>query len=255
VVIHRPPDGRAQRVEVDAGWIIYEDSDLIALNKQAGCYVEMTPWDVANHVRGSLLRFLAERDGSTPPLHLAHRLDRDTSGVLLLGKTPAANAGLYKSFIKGQAHKQYIALCAGEPAFDQLDIATGHGRGKHGFFRIYPLDQVGEPLPGDNLVKRMETRIQVLERMQGAARVQAEPLTGRTHQIRLHMAHLGHPLIGDQKYGGPPGWGDLYPDGHLLHALRLVIPHPRTHYQLVLEAPTPEWAGVRPTTQDPRPES
>lgn len=242
VTISRPPTGSYQHVHIEPNSILFEDADLLALDKPPGVYVEATPWDIHGHVRGALEQFLSERDQHMPRLHLAHRLDRDTSGVLLFSKNPAVNAALQASFAGGKAHKQYICRCQGEPAEDHFELNTGHGRGAKGQFRVYPLDEIGRVLPqGGGTVKGMQTRFAVLQRGGDNALVQAEPLTGRTHQIRLHLAYLGHPLLGDTRYGGAQLWGTLLLPYHLLHAARLSLPHPRTGELLVIEAHSVWW--------------
>jgi 23S rRNA pseudouridine1911/1915/1917 synthase len=242
VVIHRPPGGPQPDLIVTPDWVLYEDADLIALNKPVGTYVEMTPWDMHRHIRGALSVMLTARDGQVPTLHLAHRLDRDTSGVLLLSKNPAVNARLYTLFGSGEVHKTYVAHCVGEPNFEQTQITTGHGRSRNGLFRIYPQDEVGRELPGGSKVKRMETSLRVLRQLGGSALIEASPRTGRTHQIRLHLAHLGYPLVGDVKYGGPQTWEGEMLSAHQLHAWRIELPHPGTSDLLQIEAPLPPWA-------------
>jgi 23S rRNA pseudouridine1911/1915/1917 synthase len=244
VVVHRPPSGEQPDVVISEAMILYEDADLIVLNKSAGSYVEMTPWDAERHVRGALVHWMAARDGAVPTLHLAHRLDRDTSGVLLLTKNPQVNAALYASFGAGQVQKTYIALCAGDPVFTEQVIETGHGRSRNGMFRVYSLDEVGGLLPDGAKIKHMQTHLRVLQRFGDAALIEAYPKTGRTHQIRLHMAHIGHAVLGDAKYGGPLRWQGKTLTAHLLHAWRLVLPHPRTHFTLELEARLPEWVTM-----------
>jgi 23S rRNA pseudouridine1911/1915/1917 synthase len=246
IFIHTPPGGAYRDVVLDPRRIIFEDDDLLALDKPPGVYVESTPWDDDGHLRGAVAHFLGERGRVAPGdpyLHLVHRLDRDTSGVLLLSKRQEVNAALQRAFVEGLVNKRYLCVCAGEPPAETFVAETGHGRGRQGLFRIYPLEEVGRELPGGARVKPMLTRFTVLRRMGDSALVLAEPVTGRTHQIRLHLAHLGHPLIGDARYGGPAEWrGEVAPQ-HLLHAETLSLPHPRTGSPLTIRAPAPEWAG------------
>jgi 23S rRNA pseudouridine1911/1915/1917 synthase len=242
VAIHRPLAGVYPEIHAEAEQIIYEDEDLLALNKPAGVYVYSTPWDAEGNLHAALTRFLAARDGRQPRLHLAHRLDRDTTGVLLVTKNPKVNAAIQAAFIRHTITKQYLAVCAGVPSEHDFTITTGHGRGAHGLFRVYPVDEIDRVLINGARVKPMHTRFQVLRRSEDATFLHAFPETGRTHQIRLHLAHLGHPLIGDARYGGPAFWRGAPALYHLLHAERLTLPHPRTRYPLELIAPAPEWA-------------
>jgi 23S rRNA pseudouridine1911/1915/1917 synthase len=254
IAIHRPAAGSYAEATVTTDQIIYEDADLIALNKPPGAYVDSTPWDADGNLHAALGRFLAARDGVAPRLHPAHRLDRDTTGVLLFSRNPAVNRALQVAFAGGAtrwpntapseaglAHKEYRCLCQGAPAEERFEIATGHGRERHGRFRVYPFEEIGRLLPDGSRVKGMRTQFQVEQRLGDAALVRAFPLTGRTHQIRLHLAWLGHPLLGDLKYGGPAAWRDQPLPYHLLHAERLTLPHPRTALPLMIVAPAPKW--------------
>jgi 23S rRNA pseudouridine1911/1915/1917 synthase len=244
VAIQLPLSGCYPDVTVVAEQILYEDDDLLALHKPPGVYVDSTPWDAEGNLHAALTRFLAARDGRQPRLHLAHRLDRDTTGVLLVSKNPAINPAIQRGFVRGTFHKEYLALCAGEPAEDEFALTTGHGRTTHGFFRVYPAEHIGQMLLYGSRVKEMRTRFAVERRVGDAALLRAYPETGRTHQIRLHLAYIGHPLLGDTKYGGPAVWRDQPIPYHLLHAERLALPHPRTKEQLELVAPAPEWTHL-----------
>ena len=157
-----------------------------------------------------------------------HRLDRDTSGCLVVARNRDAIRSLSAQFADGTVQKTYVALCAATADYDGVEenrrIFTGWGRAKYGLFRLYDAADVGRALPGNKKVKHAETTI-IVERVitdgvtlrfcEPASDADAErrrhrvalarcsPLTGRTHQIRLHCASLGLPLIGDVRYGGP----------------------------------------------------
>ncbi|MCS6879871.1 MAG: RluA family pseudouridine synthase [Oscillochloridaceae bacterium] len=234
-----PADGYTD-VTITAEDLAYEDAWLIAVHKRAGWYVGATPWDAQGNVLAALGRYLTSRDGAAPPLHLAHQLDRDTSGLLLVSKAPAANAALQAAFTTGEVVKTYLGLCAGRPPWSAIDLRTGHGRAAGGRWRIYPLEAVGQALPeGGGRVREAHSSFRVARTLGDAALVIAVPHTGRTHQIRLHLAHLGHPLLGDTRYGGPPGYAGQPLPGHLLHAAELRLRHPITGAMLALASPPP----------------
>jgi 23S rRNA pseudouridine1911/1915/1917 synthase len=240
LTLRLPPPGGYDEVVLGAGDILYEDAWLMALHKAMGWYVGATPWDARGNVLAALGRYLAARDRRAPPLHLAHQLDRDTSGVLLVSKDPAANAPLQAAFAGGRVAKVYLCLCAGAPEWEELEVATGHGRSAGGRWRVYPLEEVGRALPaGGGRVREARTALRVEARLPGAALVRALPATGRTHQIRLHMAHAGFPLLGDVRYGGPASYSGRELPGHLLHAASLRLAHPITGAPLALESPLP----------------
>lgn len=240
LTLHLPPTGRYPEVWIEPTDIAWEDPWLIALHKRAGWYVGATPWDIHGNVLAALGRYLANRDGSTPPLHLAHQLDRDTSGILLVSKTPEANAALQAAFAEGRVSKTYFCLCTGQPAWRRLELHTGHGRAAGGRWRVYPLDMVGQTLPaGGGRVREARTTLYVTRTLPDAALIVAIPHTGRTHQIRLHLAYAGHPLLGDTRYGGPSHYAGMTLPGHLLHAAELRFTHPITGAPVVLASPLP----------------
>lgn len=210
-------------------------------------------------------------------LQLVHRLDRDTSGVLLLATCRAASNSLHRAFNLGQATKTYVCLCTGlKPAWKQITVDTGHGRSKHGLWRIYDHKDIGCELPGGSRIRNARTLFCVesmvpkeqQESSGNAAlatttttwssteegrcreedgsfwiRLRAQPVTGRTHQIRLHCAYLGLPIAGDLKYCGTPFDCHGKPlEHHLLHAESLELPHPSRRKGVVeLFAPRPLW--------------
>ncbi len=216
-----------------ASLVLYEDDDVIALDKPAGLAVQGGA-KTTRHIDG-LLDALA-RDGERP--RLAHRLDRDTSGVLLLGRTPAATAALAKAFQSHAAAKTYWAIVRGVPRPAQGLIK--------GFMKK------GRPAGGDREVmvrarhgekgaQHARTRYAVVAAAgRRAAWVALRPETGRTHQLRFHMAEIGHSICGDRKYVCDIPEPEGLPKGLMLHARSLALPHPSGRGRLVVEAPLPE---------------
>lgn len=215
--------------------VVYEDEATIAINKPPGL-ASQGGTGTARHVDGLMAGL--RPSGDRP--RLAHRLDRDTSGVLLLAKTARAAAALTKAFRDRSARKVYWALVAGVPKPPQatIDLALKKvgGKGK---------ERMGWDDPdGDRAI----TDYAVLEHAgRFAALVAMKPLTGRTHQLRAHMAAIGHPILGDGKYGGDaaklPGM-DL-PRGMMLHARSLDLPQPGGGGRLFVEAePPPEFKAA-----------
>ena len=240
LVIHFPPDGMYSTVTITPDDIIWEDKWLLALNKRPGWHANYTPWDVWGAIPYALAAFMRARHGQAMPLHLAHQLDRDTSGVLLVSKDPAINRSLQELFLTGGMSKTYLAVATGVIESDAFDVQTGHGRGKSGLFRVYPLADVGLKLPyGSQRVRSMHTRFKVLARSEHATLAHAFPITGRTHQIRLHLTEIGHPIVGDARYGGLLDIDGLAIPRHLLHAAQLGFTHPVTKEPISLQAPLP----------------
>jgi 23S rRNA pseudouridine955/2504/2580 synthase len=230
--------------------VLYKDDDIIVLNKPAGLPVQGGSKQT-RHVDGlsEALRF----DYEEKP-RLVHRLDKDTSGVLVLGRTRAAASALTAAFRHRETRKIYWALVAGVPTPYLGEIkyglvkAPGHGRGGEGekMFCVHPRDM--NDTPG---AKRAHTLYATLYRVAGRASwVAMEPITGRTHQLRAHMAEIGHPIIGDGKYGGSgqenmgDGWGaqlgGIISKKLHLHARRLQIEHPVSRKIMEFTAPLPD---------------
>ncbi|KAM0911925.1 hypothetical protein ACQ4PT_013118 [Festuca glaucescens] len=213
-----------------------------------------------------------------PNLHLANRLDRDTSGLMVITKCNKVASKLVKAFTEHKVKKTYLALCIGcPPSWDKIKICSGHGRSKHGAWRVYAMSDVGRTLPGGSSVRDMSTKFELLgTNGKGQFRepsnvdsddiesitvqekaadhtsnddvkndmifVRAYPQSGRTHQIRLHCQYLGFPIRGDEKYGGVIEWNDVACDGHALHAESLSFVHPVTELPVTFRAPLPSWA-------------
>ena len=197
--------------------VIYKDADVIALNKPEGLAVQGGS-GTTRHIDGLLdgLRFGKDRP------HLVHRLDKETSGVLILGRTPQATAFLTEAFRTKEAHKKYWALVAGEPSEEKgvIEAPLLKKNGKNGAELVY-VDSDGKPAV---------SAYQVLASSQGVSWIEFSPKTGRTHQLRVHAAFLGCPILGDEKYGRQT-LSLLKTLGltkrMYLHAVYLKIPHPK----------------------------
>ena len=178
-----------------------------------------------------LLHAFARSNGKRP--QLVHRLDRDTSGVILAAKTQPAASALGKAWMARQVAKTYLALVGGgapEPGSGVIDAPLRRDEvGREAYTRIA---QAGE---GDAAL----TRYRTLANGEVAALVEARPETGRMHQIRVHMAHVGRPLLGDVRYGGALAAGGHAAPRLMLHALALEFPHPDGGRRRV-EAPPPQ---------------
>ncbi|MDO9224108.1 MAG: RluA family pseudouridine synthase [Caulobacter sp.] len=207
--------------------IIYEDEEVLVLNKPHGLAVQGGT-KTTQHVDRLLS---AWGEGLERP-RLVHRLDRDTSGVLVLGKTPAAAAKLSGAFARRKAQKTYWALVVGNPhpteGIIDLPLAKKGINDREIVVPVDTKDPKGEPAETEFVtISRAGPRVTWLA---------LRPHTGRTHQLRAHMKAMGHPILGDPKYGDEKS---LVLSGGLqlqLHARRLVIPHP-SNGTLTIEAP------------------
>ena len=249
-----PPPSRDRISDADAKMIqscvIYRDDDIIALNKPAGLAVQGGS-GTTKHVDGlgAALRF-----GLDENPRLVHRLDKDTSGVLLLARRREVAAALTAGFRHKATRKIYWALVAGVPTPYLGEIkaglvkASGHGAKGEGekMIAVHPRDI--DSTPG---AKRAHTLYATLYRVASrAAWVALEPLTGRTHQLRVHMAEMGHPIAGDGKYGGSgqenlgDGWGaqlgGIISKKLHLHARSLTFEHPVTRKPITITAELPD---------------
>lgn len=223
--------------------ILHEDDALIAFNKPAGLAVQGGS-KTTKHLDG-MLEALA-RNGDKP--RLVHRLDRDTSGVLVVAKSASSAAKLAKAFQRHEVEKLYWALVAGLPPLPEGIIDKPLAKVASGSRPDFELVQAG----GAGALKA-KTRYRTIAR---AGKISAwlalQPLSGRTHQLRVHCQIMGCPILGDPKYGGPSARPDGAPQGLMLHARELDLPHPDGG-RLTLEAPLSDimaagfaWIGFEP---------
>ena len=215
----------ADQPPLEAVRLLHADSWLVAVDKPPGIPAQPT----LTRDSGTIADLAAALVGGEP-LTVVHRLDRETSGVTVLARTRDAAAALSEAFRSGTPKKTYLALTAGAPNPPDGRVEA----------RLGP-----DPLrPGRRVVtesgEEARTGYRTLRTGDRAALVEASPETGRTHQIRVHLAHVGAPILGDARYGGPRQVLETTVPRVMLHARRLELPHPGTGALLALEAPIPD---------------
>lgn len=223
----KPLEVVAEDIPLD---ILFEDSDVVVVNKPRGMVVH----PAAGNYRGTLVNALLEhcRDlsgiGGVARPGIVHRLDKDTSGVMVVAKTDRAHLHLAKQIKDRTAARKYIAIVHGNPEAEQGLVDAPIGR--------HPVDRKKMAVtPGQG--KEARTKFRVVERFGNYSVVECRLLTGRTHQIRVHMAYIGHPVVGDPKYG--PRTAHFSIDGQALHSAELAFQHPVSGRAMVFEAPLP----------------
>ncbi|MBI2919495.1 MAG: RluA family pseudouridine synthase [Planctomycetes bacterium] len=229
--------------------IVHEDEHMVVVNKPPHFVVHPAAghWDgtLANALLAHVGHDLPQSDDDIYRPGIVHRLDQDTSGVIVCAKTATAHAFLSKQFQERLLQKEYLAIVEGEPRLDGDWIDAPIGR--------HPREREKMAVRKDGDAKEAQTRWEVLERWRGFALVKCYPKTGRTHQIRVHLAHIGHPIVADESYGRretlyewelehaakPEGLGPQEPilARHALHAFALQVMHPATGVEMRFEAP------------------
>ena len=214
--------------------LLYRDGLMLVVDKPAGLPVHAGPSSGKTGGGDHLENYFdALRFGLARAPALAHRLDRDTSGCLVLGRHPKALRKLGKLFSEGRIKKTYWAICKGVPEklFGHIEAPlkkTAHGKG----WRVEIARE------DDNDGKPARTTYRILAQQEGLCFIEAKPKTGRTHQIRVHLASIGAPILGDPQYG------DLTPEDRagamMLHARRIIIPISKNKEPVVVEAEPPE---------------
>ena len=218
------------RPTIDALDILYEDDLVIAVDKPAGILSQAAasqdPAELA--LDQMLLLGLASREGRRPYLRLVHRLDRLTSGIVLGARANEALRPLAHAWAEGVVDRRYLAVVEGAPSFTNLEIDTPIARDLDHAWR-FQVNADGRPA---------RTLVRLLgPGPHGTSVLQCRLLTGRTHQVRVHLAAVGHPVVGDRLYGSH--LADLAPRP-LLHAAALTLPHPRRRETLHITSPLPD---------------
>lgn len=225
-----PIEATPQEIPLD---VVYEDGDVIVVNKPVGMVVH----PAAGHPDGTLVNALLYHcgnslsgiNGKLRP-GIVHRIDRDTSGLIIAAKNDAAHLALAAQLEDHSLYREYHAIAAGGFREDAGTVDAPLAR--------HPVDRkkmAVDRVNGKNAV----THWRVLERYSGYTYLQCRLETGRTHQIRVHLASLGHPLLGDTVYGAKKPVPGLA--GQCLHARKLTFTHPRSGEEMTVECPLPDW--------------
>ena len=225
--------------------VLFEDEALVVIDKPPGMLAHRT----GNASGGTVSDLAVARYGPLPALQgadrpgIVHRLDAGTSGVMVLARTVPAFEGLMRQFREREVTKTYLALVYGVPRFDTvwIDAPLDRSTGDNSRMRI--------AAPGEG--REAQTYYEVRERFDGLALIAAQPKTGRTHQIRVHMQHAGFPLVGDKLYKRKGGIAFQLPDDvpmpprQCLHAAQLCFTHPLSNEPLTFDAPlAPDFARM-----------
>ncbi len=251
----KPSHLRAQEMPLS---VLYEDEHIIVINKPAGLVVHPGAGNAENTLVNALLyRFPGLNVGEIERPGIVHRLDKETSGVMVCARQTQAHLFLSNSFQSREVKKIYRAFCLGSFKSAQFDLRTGHKR--HATDRKRFTTKLTEPLDTSEIsffkkigtkIRLAHSRFEVLLSRDGISEVKVELLTGRTHQIRAHLADTGHPILKDTIYGGIKGIERLPLSNvkevakkltrHALHAEYLSFQHPTTLEIMEFEAPLPD---------------
>ena len=235
-VVVPPPPGRDVVPESIPLDIVHEDPDLLVVNKPAGMVVHPAPgnWTgtLVNALVGRGAEVAADADAADERAGIVHRLDKDTSGLLLVAKTDGAHRTLSRMIAERRVTRRYAALAWGHVVGDDFTVDAPIGRDPRDRKRMAVV----------NTGRAAKTDFHRLARFDSADLFRAHLHSGRTHQIRVHLASVGHPVVGDDTYGGGGGRRlmALPPHRHFLHAAWLQLRHPATGAPLELRAPLPD---------------
>ena len=259
IQVELPPVREPERAEAEPIplEIVHEDRDVVVVSKPPGLVVHPAPGHPTGTLVNALLHHVQDLSGIGHELRpgIVHRLDRDTSGLLVAAKSDEAHRVLAAALERREIRRYYLAACWGHLDRSPLEVDAPIGR--------HPRDRKKMAVVDEG--RRAVTRFRVRERWRAAELLEVAMETGRTHQIRVHLAHLGHPVVGDDTYGarwerGMSGSAQSWSRAlarrvprQFLHAWRLAFAHPRSGEEMRFEAPLPddlhraaEWARANP---------
>jgi 23S rRNA pseudouridine1911/1915/1917 synthase len=228
IVVEVPPpeelSAEPQRIPVT---IVYQDNDIIVVDKPAGLTVHPAPGHPSGTLVNALLAICPDLQGIAGTLRpgIVHRLDKDTSGLLVVAKNDRAMRALQAQLAERRVHKTYLALVKGVPSPREGQIEAPIGRNPKNRKKMAIVEGGREST----------TRYKVREELPGYALLEVEPITGRTHQIRVHLSAIGHPIVGDAVYGRP----SPLLDRQFLHAWKLAFGMPLGGREVEFESPLP----------------
>lgn len=216
-----PPSAPAPAPAPFPGYtVLYADENLVAVDKATGL---LSVPGIGPEKADCLVARVAV---AYPGARIVHRLDQDTSGCIVLAREADTHRELSRQFQDREVEKSYVAIVAGSVAADEGEINLPMRKAMRGSAL-----QMIDPIEG----RAAMTRYRVLGRTEGRSRVELHPLTGRSHQLRLHLQAIGHPILGDTLYAPP----ELQQGRLMLHAWRLHISHPGSGARMIFEAPPP----------------